>query len=532
MIKDIFIPERVGSYFIFPQIIVGLEISKHYIRASKIKAQAKNRTVVSCSESYIESHDDEAQAIQKTLSRVLKDIGSYDKIYLALSSSIVVFKHIIIDFIDAEKVRNIVPFEIENQLPFTLNNAIIDSIVTYEDTNTKQSHVLVSAVTKKNISYYLDIFTEQHISLDKITVDMIELYAFFQHAMHKNIDEKKAYALVDIDLYSVRIALIINQQLTFVRTLSKGLKYIAERIASHNEKSVSDTIEEFIRFGVQSSNESSFEDLVNDITFTINTMLKQAQYDTHIYKVFLSGFGADIKGMSDLICRMIESDCAEVELKKLLQQSGVTLKYTSLKNKFLMSTATALPWDTTQQFNLIPDKQERQKKVLSKQITALIILSLLIIGSFTIYSFIQTSYMNKAYKKSTTQAISKLKEYFDIKEKRSLKQANQQAQQKFNVEKQAVSRIVNKSTYSFLMYLDELSHILDKKRLGLVFEKVSMNPSSITIQGSVKNMEAAKILENAFKQSQLFTLKAALQTPDFTKTPLIVDINKDRFSEQ
>jgi hypothetical protein len=82
------------------------------------------------------------------------------------------------------------------------------------------------------------------------------------------------------------------------------------------------------------------------------------------------------------------------------------------------------------------------------------------------------------------------------------------------------------------MYLDELSHILDKKRLGLVFEKVSMNPSSITIQGSVKNMEAAKILENAFKQSQLFTLKAALQTPDFTKTPLIVDINKDRFSEQ
>ena len=47
-----------------------------------------------------------------------------------------------------KKIKMVVPFEAEPLLPFTLDQAVLDSIITHEDTEKKQTDVLVCAVKK------------------------------------------------------------------------------------------------------------------------------------------------------------------------------------------------------------------------------------------------------------------------------------------------------------------------------------------------------------------------------------------------
>lgn len=534
MIRQLFIPNNIKNYYIVPQTIVGIDITKTSLYATKVIASGYKRTIIECIEQPIESYDGLTfeEKIQKALTDLKAKLKFYNILKVALPSSNAVFKEIIIPFLGEPKVKKVIPFEVEPLLPFSLNQATLDSITIKENIAKKETTVLVAAVPHSFLNSYLDIFEKAGLKPDKITIDMFELYALYSELYNAQPNKDQTVAIIDLDLHTTRLALIINGQLKYIRTLSKGLKNIADRLTTGDKNSIA-MLEEFTRFGVQPDNKDIFKDLISELQFTLVTSLKKFSEDKKLDQVFLTGRGADIQGVSDLICSMLKTSCRTLEPKKILHNGNIYSSVATLDNRFLISLATAMPLKSTSSFNLSSQAYITTINLLTQQILAFLALTIAFLALVLGYSFIKVRNLRKIYNTSNSQAINKLKSTMSLPKSqyKNLSEANREAKNKLTTQQQAISRLLHKNSSSFLVYLDELSRVIDQERTGLIINKMDITPDTITIQGSVKDISAVKVLENQLEQSSLFTLKTLLQTPDFTKTPLVLEIKHDRIEE-
>ncbi len=93
MIRSLFIPDVIGSYYVFPQRILGIEITKNALYATVVKAQGKKRLI----ENYYEERLGEGnfnELAKTALQELLKKTENIDTIRLTISSSNVVFKEL------------------------------------------------------------------------------------------------------------------------------------------------------------------------------------------------------------------------------------------------------------------------------------------------------------------------------------------------------------------------------------------------------------------------------------------------------
>ncbi len=150
-IKDIFLPEKINSYYLFSKTVVGIEINKTNIIATKTRIQGNTSTIELIIEEKIseEVSEEDFQRTTPTLTSIFSKIGNYDEIHTTLPSSVVVFKELKLPFVSREKISMVIGFEIEPLLPFSLRDAAIDFIITREIPEEKSSEILVTAVQKQ-----------------------------------------------------------------------------------------------------------------------------------------------------------------------------------------------------------------------------------------------------------------------------------------------------------------------------------------------------------------------------------------------
>ena len=174
MIKNIFLPEKIGNYYLFSKRIVGVDIGKTHVNTALLHMHGKIITIENCFEEKIKNgpagtHD---KRIVEALKIIFERLGSHDAVYTTLSSSLVVFKKLKLPFTSHEKIEMVVNFEVEPLLPFSIQEAIVDFIVTKKTPEEKSSDILVAAVQKKHIVHCLEIFGDAEIFVDKIVVEL------------------------------------------------------------------------------------------------------------------------------------------------------------------------------------------------------------------------------------------------------------------------------------------------------------------------------------------------------------------------
>ncbi len=99
MIKNIFLPEKIGGNYIFAKRIVGIDIGKTHISATQVYVKGTNITI---EKSIDEKLDPELatyeERVTKALKSIHKQLDRYDEVHSALSSSLVVFKELKLPF--------------------------------------------------------------------------------------------------------------------------------------------------------------------------------------------------------------------------------------------------------------------------------------------------------------------------------------------------------------------------------------------------------------------------------------------------
>ncbi|MCL4360859.1 pilus assembly protein PilM [Candidatus Dependentiae bacterium] len=540
MLKNIFIPEKIGSYYIFGKKVVGIEISKNNVRATVVQFSGNKRTIEKIIEQTIAPEteipfQERASSALKILLQKIK----YDAINLSLSCNNAIFLYLTLPIIGLNKIKQIVPFEIESQLPFTLDQAVIDCIITKEYPAEKKSDVLVVIVKKDVIAENLAIIEAAQIKIDKITVDIIELAGLLKY--NPKYLEKPLNALIVSDMYSTGIALILDKQIKYIRVIPKGFYSLVKKVSAKLSMDVVEVFERISRFGTEQNDHEKLrqailqecEEILNEIHLTFIAYKEKTKDTNDVSKIILTGFLSEINGIPELMQEKLHVQTEKFNVNKLVHNGNLIIKVeNTIPNTFLPSLAAALESDLTENFNLYVERSLKvQTSLLNKQLIFAGILLLCIFIAIIVNGFLNSRRLTNEIEASEKQAIAALNRRLALDKKRlkrnTLKDTIDVSKTEIAKEESIWFALSSKNRYSFLKYLQELSSRIDRDGIGLQLKKLRIynvdNETKIDLEGSVKGFPELTIFEQELKSGPFYNVPR-METPNFNIT---ITVNKE-----
>lgn len=527
-IKDIFLPEKIGTNYLFSKYVVSVVIGRTSIIATKALFKGQTITIELIIEEKIDTslpEESDTERTIKALQSLFAKIGSYDEVRTVLSSSLVVFKELRLPFLSREKINMVIGFEIEPLLPFALRDAVVDFVIVKQSTEEKTSELLVTAIQKQHIADHLSLFNAANIKVDAITVDTISLYGLYSRIPSYS-QLQGGTALIDIGLYTTRITLMINSHLKMIRTLPKGIIAITKKAAQDLNTTPHEIMEKLIRFGLETAEPSDYAQKIeaaaislwDDINFTFTSFSAQFLNRSPMTKAIILGDGSLIKGFLASLSQRIGITCEEFSIDTLREIKGIQIKNDiTITPVNLVSVSAVIESPLTVDYNL-EHKEFTQPNysLFIKQMLSILILTIGLFAALITHYSIQTKRLNKELVSSQQEALRKLTSTFPNLESRNLADAIEEAQDEITQQKETWFAFSNQSRSSFLQYLLELTTKIDIKSTGFDIEQISLTEKEMTLKARVRDYEGLKILERELAQSPLFSFVEPQETLQFT----------------
>lgn len=523
MITQLFIPSFVGNYAVLQQRIVGCEVNKYELRAAVVVARGYKRTI----ENYFTVLIDQNNVLpfpdrlEKAFNELRELVGHHDLLHIVLPGSLIIYKEIFVPFVDAHKIKKIIPFEVEPLLPFAIHDVYIDSMIL--DSFEGQSRVLVAACRKEQADEYTQAAQRANLKVHKVTADLFEWIAFV-----RAIPEYKAimepFAIIDLDIYSTNILIMQHGQLVASRFIPRGILQ-APLSAKTGEEITPDYV---TRYGLQDDRiKKSIDSLIQDIRLTIDSSLEKENIES-LSRIFIAGFGYDISSIVEHFTNYLQIPVEKFYAHKIIHNGTISSRQQQgVPGGFEVALGAALLLPETQDTNLNKwvAAYEEQKLMTGRIITSLILAGLIIL-TLGIYSFFSIRSLYKESYQSEQEAIASLKKVFTLRKTGSLQTTLNAARQELAKEKTIWFALSTGNRFSFLTYLQELSTRIDREGLGLDLKRLTIksgegNEDVLTLEGTVNGYDALRSFEESLAASQLFTNIPKLQETKFTLTLFI-----------
>lgn len=524
MIKDIFLPEKIHSFYLFTRHIVAFEVSSRTIFATVIRAHRNKRVIQKFLEETYDPLDPDG--LLNALKALIKRVGPYDDAYVALPSSLAVFKTIHLPFTAPEKIKLVLPFEVEPLLPFSLQDAALDAVINTIDTQKKSSEVFVAAIKRSTLDATLMPFITAGIRINKVTIGALELYGILRTTQF--IQQNGVSFIIDLAQDHTTILLLVHGNLRSIRVLPEGFSGELARTELATEQ-----------------HDFEAQRFFTHIQFTIQAMIKNERIQEPIAGVLLAGLGAQLSGISTFVGKLLECPCTAFHPNKILHNGDIVLEHEgSVPPEFTISLATALSSPFTEDFNIgrLYESGYELEQFKRQTITAMSLLALMFISFFT-YSYFTARTLRLEARESKTQVINELKKAFelDIKtsnmDKISLESVMDDAQRALDREETIWFALSKARRFAFLNYLQEIFPRIDRDKAGLTMKRLSIKSGersgedTLILEGSVRDSDGLIMLEEGLHEAQttfgtkLFTdLPPSLQNLKFN---LSLKINKE-----
>ncbi|MBI2775545.1 pilus assembly protein PilM [Candidatus Dependentiae bacterium] len=517
---DIFIPRKIGSYFVLPQRILGVDINKRFVHAAQLSCAGNRIVIEKLMQEPIETDQsvDYPQRVASAIKRIIKRADRYDAIRTPLSSTGIVFKQLTLPFTDYEKIKMVVPYEIESSLPFSLADAIVDVIVIATDEEKKSSTVLVAATQKALVQETLSYFQLAGVEPQAVTVDVFDIYGLYM-MMPSLSNLSGSVVLIDVGQYMTRIMLIIDRQLKLIRTVPKGVVTIARSMANLLNISPTQALEELLRFGFEKHDGAEYyqsvtsgsADFWQTVQFTLQSFSSQIS-SGQIDHIILMGSGCEIAGMRQYAANFLKHDVTIFDPHALLNNKAITIKQGQrIEQDAVHSLAAALPSPITSDINLRQaELAPSTANLFLQQFLTAAILAFSILAGLIGYSWWQTSSAAKKVKSSEREVVRALQD-LQLTDAMDLQRAESEAAEKVQREEELWFAFSRQTRFSFLKALQELSSAIDRDAIGLKLRKLVITPNALLFEGEVKDFNALKVLERELRESNLFIIVPTMQ---------------------
>jgi type IV pilus assembly protein PilM len=503
MIKDLLLPEKIGSYYIFGKRVVGIEITKTHIYATVTYFQGSKITIEQCIEMLIEQHNGDSASVRigAALKKVFSLVGSYQEIRLAISSSQIIFKTMLMPFNDIEKIKKVVDFEVEPLLPFSIADSIVDFIITKSNTAQHNSEIIIAAIQKQYITQHIEIFTQIGITPDIITIDLFELYGFYKLISSTQLGNN---ALIELSSDNTKIIFITDGQLRFIRTLPVGMETLKK---SGEERNVYTPPKNDAPEIQASEPMNDGKALAENLLFTLQSFTSQLNI-SEPPRLFLLGEEANAPGLLSRLQQALNMPIELFNPNQVAEHTHITLKsVTQIPLANTISTAAALSSPTTEHINLRQKEfAPKDEQLLIKQLACGLLLLVLIFASLLAHSFLQKRTLRNELTSSKTETAEMIGQWFPAIDKGPIDDMLEEAETETKKDERIWFAFARSASNSLLNILLELTK-LNREGLGLAVDKITIDQERgiMYLKASVKDHDALARLENELKQSNLFS---------------------------
>ena len=360
-------------------------------------------------------------------------------------------------FIGRDKIALVVNYEVESLLPFSLEDAIIDFIITHQDFIKNKSKILIAAVRKEDIAAYINLFEKAELKLDYATTDIFALYELYQGLFKpKNIADsskslfsinmqslpiiklwKKAQAkitkksievhhpnpeqfkpkntqlFVDLGFDVVRVLYFQDYQLTAVRMIPLGIGDIAQQISQSNGMAYDHSIQSITTLQhldtIQEPLTKELNSFFEEINRTLHFFDKQNKNYTSPEKILFSGILTSYKLFQDQAQSFFSMNVEILKPSTIVHHLHIASKHTP-EHISVLNFSLAL-FEHFNQFvnflkNLIPDKDN---SLLNKQILSIILITTASFGLIFWKSITELESKQTAYNSSNHNLYKQFK---------------------------------------------------------------------------------------------------------------------------
>ena len=215
------------------QRVIGLDIGSYSVKAVEIVNTFKSYEIANFYENVIPQIDEVPPdaVIPSSMEQLFKENKlEADRIITAMPGQYISSRILSFNFSDVKKIETAIYAEIEDIVPFNLDEMIIDHQILGE---VGGKTIALVAMTRKN---FLKSFLEhlQRLEIDPKLID-IDSLSFYNLAPYICGNTEKVTAVVDIGHEKTSVCIVNNGILRMFRSINLGGKYITEFLARDME---------------------------------------------------------------------------------------------------------------------------------------------------------------------------------------------------------------------------------------------------------------------------------------------------------
>ena len=306
----------VGSYSVKAVEVLNhfnsFEISNYYEKViPNIEGLTKDQLVPICLEQLFQENKIEADRIITAMP------GQYS------SSRILTF-----NFSDARKIEAAVYAEIEDSVPYDLDEMIIDHQIL--GTTDKRTQVLIVLTKKEFVASFLNHLLCVDIDPKVVDIDSLSLYNLLPYMSQVNPD--KCSAILDVGHEKTSVCIVQGGTLKMFRSINIGGRYVTEFLARdlgvsyHEAQRIKHRVSTVITKTSEGHSDLSADDRVvaERITLALTSLMRELGRTLYAFKtwekapldkIYLSGGTSEIKGFDTYVSESLGPDVLKPEFE-------------------------------------------------------------------------------------------------------------------------------------------------------------------------------------------------------------------------
>lgn len=519
--------------------IASFDIGSSSVKMIKARRGIKNFQVISVVSEDIsreESLSDFPGALDKSLQRILaRENLSDTSVILSISTDRLFIRNIKFPFHDMAKIREAIPYEAEENIPYPLDKVSMDFQALMAEADDSRT-VIMAAVNRDYINEILQVF--HNAGLNPLFAGL-EANALTKSYDYFNSVNDETVLLADIGFSKTVISIIRNNSLLYTRSIASGtgeiVNYISDVLKINSEEAAA--IFTQLDIDLSSTDASRLKNVKTDIPVSSQKLKKIHSHASDVFagiideirltlkagnivtdftgfsRIMLSGGGSNIKGIAKLFGD--ESGLPVVFMPFMNDYSD-----TNIRSRFSICFGTLLVYMNNRHesidflksgFNIQADNAISRKYALAIFFMILTAFVFIINLSLTMYSVYKSnSYSNDVLKQ-------KYRRYFNtqVVPKDPIAEATKILQKDRQELKVLRDMLGEQSSFTRII------STITKKYSGLpgfYIRKISYEGRDLTLEGEIKSSPDLEVFK-----------KNLLQTGEFeTISIAITDTNRDR----
>lgn len=500
MIHEILFPTRLSAgYYVVEQSYLVITVYDSFVSATLVVGSGAVTTVKQAEHVMLQDHS--PVHVQTSIKKLVSMFASYNQLIVVMQSSKIFFKQMTLPFSEYEKIKMVLPYEIEAHLPFKVEEAFIDFSILRYDAGTKTSQVLVAVAQKQFVDEIIDSFEKNKLRISGITLLPCALQTFVQ-------EKQKSYLLVDIGWEHTFVLSMDEQKgILGMRVIAQGVLSFLQQQADHNETDVQSQIDLFIE--QKDVQHFSMQSLFKEIQTSL-WGFAQSGGQHSLSHVYVTGVGILKQNIKEEMQHLLSVEVELLPYQKILG-AHKNIKIKTYNEWCAEAIFAGVYYVRYQAVNLLAyTRAAADDTIVSYQLYTGMFLTIVLFGSMYWIGLREQQSWEDLLAQSRQQVSKEIQKYMNIDTKgEQITKLVDKTNEYLKREKKLWFSFSRQSEQSLLEYLQDLSKI-DRESLGLKIKNLKLTHDEVAITGSVQDYESLTTLKYELND---LTLLAVDQEP-------------------